>query len=291
MQHCHYRIQFAEPNRITELRRLWSDIFGDSDDYTALFFSRVYAPGRALIATVDEQVAAMLFFPARRMALQGKPVRVGYVCGAATRPEYRGRGIMAAMLAAAHRHMQRAGDIGAVLIPASESLYAYYAKSGYREYFYQDTRALRACDTRTAAAPALLTPLDAAAPILPVYNAFARVRPNLMLQDADSYALVLEEYTGYGRLFLWDKDKYIFCRRAQDQVVVDECIAAAPLTDTALCGLYAALQSAFSGMTGLSIYAPVGLLSHARRVKNGMLRLFCPGQDADGCGYMNMMLN
>ena len=163
MQHCHYRIQFAEPNRIPELRRLWSDIFGDSDDYTALFFSRVYAPGRALIATVDEQVAAMLFFPARRMALQGKPVRVGYVCGAATRPEYRGRGIMAAMLAAAHRHMQRAGDIGAVLIPASESLYAYYAKSGYREYFYQDTRALRACDTRTAAAPALLTPLDAAA--------------------------------------------------------------------------------------------------------------------------------
>ncbi len=158
MQHCHYRIQFAEPNRIPELRRLWSDIFGDSDDYTALFFSRVYAPGRALIATVDEQVAAMLFFPARRMALQGKPVRVGYVCGAATRPEYRGRGIMAAMLAAAHRHMQRAGDIGAVLIPASESLYAYYAKSGYREYFYQDTRALRACDTRTAAAPALLTP-------------------------------------------------------------------------------------------------------------------------------------
>ena len=116
MQHCHYRIQFAEPNRIPELRRLWSDIFGDSDDYTALFFSRVYAPGRALIATVDEQVAAMLFFPARRMALQGKPVRVGYVCGAATRPEYRGRGIMAAMLAAARRRHWRGFNSG-VRIP------------------------------------------------------------------------------------------------------------------------------------------------------------------------------
>lgn len=73
MQHCHYRIQFAEPNRIPELRRLWSDIFGDSDDYTALFFSRVYAPGRALIATVDEQVAAMLFFPRGAWPCRGNP--------------------------------------------------------------------------------------------------------------------------------------------------------------------------------------------------------------------------
>ena len=72
---------------------------------------------------------------------------------------------------------------------------------------------------------------------------------------------------------------------------MDECIAAAPLTDTALCGLYAALQSAFPGCPACPYMPLVGLLPHARRVKNGMLRLFCLGQDADGCGYMNMMLN
>ena len=92
--------------------------------------------------------------------------RQGYVCGAATRPAYRGAGIMAAMLQAAHSQMRRAGDAGAVLIPASQSLYAYYEKHGYRDFFYQDTLLLT--DSPPDTVPARLAPLTDAGPVLPL---------------------------------------------------------------------------------------------------------------------------
>lgn len=289
MQQCSYHIQFADPGHLPVLRSMWAEIFGDCEAYINLFFSHVYTPARALIAMVDGQVAAMLFFPSRRMILQGKAARVGYVCGAATRPAYRGAGIMAAMLQAAHSQMRRAGDAGAVLIPASQSLYAYYEKHGYRDFFYQDTLLLT--DSPPDTVPARLAPLTDAGPVLPVYNAFASTRPDLVLQDTDSYALVLKEYAGYGRLYLWDQNKYLFCRRAQDQIIVDECISAAPLTKTALEGLFSALKAEFPGTTSLSMHTPAGCLPNAMRMRNGMLCQFNSARLAGGLGYMNMMLN
>lgn len=69
MQQCSYHIQFADPVHLPVLRSMWAEIFGDCEAYINLFFSHVYTPARALIAMVDGQVAAMLFFPSRRMIL------------------------------------------------------------------------------------------------------------------------------------------------------------------------------------------------------------------------------
>lgn len=112
-----------------DARALWYDVFGDSPESVASFFDLVYRADEALLAYDDEVLASMLLYP--RFDLRptgGMRLPVGYLCGIATHPDYRGKGFSGALLHKALRRERRRGDVFSTLIPAEPSLFDFYER-------------------------------------------------------------------------------------------------------------------------------------------------------------------
>ena len=121
------RIDAPAPSQIPQLRELWKEAFGDTDAYLDLFFGTAYSPDRCRCVTIGGQVASALYWFNCRF--DRKPV--AYVYAVATAQTHRHQGLAAALLQNTHRHLKESGYAGAILVPASASLFDLYEKQGY----------------------------------------------------------------------------------------------------------------------------------------------------------------
>ena len=113
---------------IPDLRSLWREAFGDTEEFLDGFFKTAFHTDRCRCAVSDESVTAVLYwFDCLHM---GK--RIAYVYAVATAKAYRGRGISHALMEDTHRHLERLGYEGVILVPGSETLFRFYEGMGYR---------------------------------------------------------------------------------------------------------------------------------------------------------------
>lgn len=131
-------------NMREQVKRLWKLCFHDTDDFVDLYFRMRYTDEINSAVEVDGQVVSALQRIPYPMTFLGTTVPTAYVSGACTHPAYRGRGIMRRLLDEAHRKMFNQGVCFSTLIPAEESLIAYYARSGYTVCFRQQEKLLTA---------------------------------------------------------------------------------------------------------------------------------------------------
>lgn len=123
---------------IVELKDLWKEVFGDSDAYLDIFFSKVYTESNTLVHYQDGKVAAALYMIPYELYIGGKSYSIMYLYALATKAEYRRKGIMTELIKQAHVIGTARGYISSVLIPACQDLYAYYNKMGYNIIYYQN---------------------------------------------------------------------------------------------------------------------------------------------------------
>lgn len=109
------------------LTRLWQEGFGDPVAFIDLFLESGFAPERSLVAELDGEVAAMLYWFDCTLGSD----RYGYIYAVATDPRFQGRGIASMLMAEAHGLLARQGYTGAILSPGSESLFRFYGRMGY----------------------------------------------------------------------------------------------------------------------------------------------------------------
>mgnify|MGYP004669776361 CR=1 FL=1 len=120
-----------------ELKALWKEIFQDTDAYIDLFFRKKYLPENTFLIKTDGKIVSMLYFFPADFRFREASVSAAYVCGVATRPEYRGRGYSRKLLLGAVDAIRTRGYGAAFLIPASPSLFSFYQKNGgFQPYFY-----------------------------------------------------------------------------------------------------------------------------------------------------------
>ena len=120
-------IDHCSPADQEQLRRLWQQAFGDTDDFLDSFFTLGFAPERSLCARQDGQIAAAMYWFDCRLENR----KLAYVYAVATDKDFRGKGICTTMMANAHQRLAQRGYAGAVLVPCSESLFRFYEKMGY----------------------------------------------------------------------------------------------------------------------------------------------------------------
>lgn len=113
---------------IPALKKIWLSCFEEREDAAELFFERNKASLHAYVCESDGRLVSALYLI--DCTLSGD--RAHYLCGAATLPEYRGQGIMSALIAFALADAKRRGDRYSLLFPASDTLYDFYARFGYR---------------------------------------------------------------------------------------------------------------------------------------------------------------
>lgn len=110
-----------------QLRQLWQEAFGDSDETIKDFFATGFSPDRYhYICDGDTPVSALYWFDCQ---LAGQ--KIAYIYALATLKSHRGQGLAHRLLSETHKLLKKKGYAGAVLVPA-EGLFPFYEEIGYR---------------------------------------------------------------------------------------------------------------------------------------------------------------
>ena len=113
---------------IDELKKLWLSCFDDSEEAVELFFERNKNTYHAYTAILDGKIVSALYLIDCKLGGEN----AHYLCGAATLPEFRKRGIMGELIEYSLNDAKSRGDRFSVLLPANVGLYRYYSALGYR---------------------------------------------------------------------------------------------------------------------------------------------------------------
>ena len=159
------RIDYPLPDQMPQLRNLWQEAFGDSEDYLDLFFTTGFAPSRCRCVTEAGQVAAVLYW--LDMFCGGQ--KFAYIYAVATAKTHRGRGLCRMLMEDSHKVLRSRGYYGAVLSPSDAGLARMYGTMGYSH-----CGSITQLRCEAGKTPAKIRKVDAAA-----YNA----KRNTLLQE------------------------------------------------------------------------------------------------------------
>ncbi len=138
-------IRFARRGDHPQLKALWAEIFFDTADAVEAYFALRHLDENMLVEEREGAISGMLsMLPVTLAAMDGQAFAARYIYAVATHPAYRGQGISTALLTAAHAHIKSLGADAAILVPASASLFDFYAKRGYQTVFSLDVITLDA---------------------------------------------------------------------------------------------------------------------------------------------------
>ncbi|MDH6305147.1 GNAT superfamily N-acetyltransferase [Parabacteroides sp. PF5-5] len=118
-----------------QVYNLWKAVFGDSDTFMDLYFSRVYKDENAMTIERDGTVVSALQMLPYTMTFCGQEISVAYISGACTSPSEQGKGLMKQLLRESFDEMRRRNIDITALIPAEKWLFNYYRSMGYTEVF------------------------------------------------------------------------------------------------------------------------------------------------------------
>jgi len=126
------RIDKPLSTHIPELRRLWTEAFGDTDDFLDLFYNSAFSENRCRCITLDDKVISALYWFDCYLDTH----KIAYVYAVATSKSHRGQGFGHKLMEDTHSHLKSLGYEGVLLVPGSESLFQYYAGMEYQTCSY-----------------------------------------------------------------------------------------------------------------------------------------------------------
>lgn len=109
------------------LRRLWTECFGNEENWIDVFFQTAFDPTHVCCLTRRGQLAAALCW--MDTYCQGRPL--AYLYAIATDPEHRRQGLCRELMGKTHDLLARQGYAGAILVPGDEGLRQMYGKMNY----------------------------------------------------------------------------------------------------------------------------------------------------------------
>ena len=121
------RIDYPLESQIGDLRSLWKEAFGDTDQFLNSFHDTAFSPDRCRCITIDEQVAAALYWFDCRF--DDRPL--AYIYAVATAKAFRKQGLCRMLMDNTRQLLSELGYSGIVLVPEMH-LIPMYESMGYR---------------------------------------------------------------------------------------------------------------------------------------------------------------
>lgn len=123
-----YLIREYTLSDICAMKRIWCNVFGDTEDFVDSFFALLPDMGSAVVAEQNGEIVGAAYV-LNGMELIGngivKPI-CGYIYAVAVEPESRGGGIGSALVKEAEQLARRRESTVICTLPAEESLYRWY---------------------------------------------------------------------------------------------------------------------------------------------------------------------
>lgn len=120
-----------------KMSKLWKNTFHDSDMYISLIFDNYFDPDFVEFEEDNGNVVAGLIGIPYEFGNKESRLKGLYLCGLATHPHFRSRGIMTNMLNRINKKAAEAGFAFTFLIPSDEGLRKYYRDRDYVNAFYR----------------------------------------------------------------------------------------------------------------------------------------------------------
>ncbi len=120
-------ISMPSSQHIPALRRLWTEAFGDSEEFLDIFFSTAFHPKRCRIALKDDTPVAALYWFDCSMQEQ----TYAYLYAIATTSSMRHLGICHKLMEDTHKVLADLGYSGVLLVPGTPELFDFYKTLGY----------------------------------------------------------------------------------------------------------------------------------------------------------------
>lgn len=130
-----------------ELHTLFNINFPQDKKWNQWYFDTVYSPENALYINVGDKIASALFIEPYAMRFQNSQVKLGYISGVSTLPEFRGKGYMRRLMSDAVAEAYSQGMALTAVIPATQRLYFFYDKFGFSTTVYVDEERYTAAHT------------------------------------------------------------------------------------------------------------------------------------------------
>lgn len=125
-------IKQPKEKHIPLLQALWKEAFGDADAFLDTFFATAFATNRCRCLFINDAPVAMLYW--FHCEYEGQPV--AYLYAIATAASHRGQGLCKQLMQDTHKHLERLGYQGALLVPGENSLFSFYEQLGYKSTCY-----------------------------------------------------------------------------------------------------------------------------------------------------------
>ena len=115
-----------------ETRVLWDKCFSEEDKrFVDFYFEKRYNENDNIFIERDGKVVSALQLISYPFSYYGKTIGCSYLSGCCTDPDYRSQGLMNDLIIKALKQAKNNGACFAALIPASESLFNYYAGTNF----------------------------------------------------------------------------------------------------------------------------------------------------------------
>lgn len=122
------KIDYPLLSRLSALRALWQEAFGDTEEFLDAFFNTAFSPARCRTVTIDGQTAAALYW----FDCRYRDSRIAYLYAVATAGASRGQGLCHKLMENTHSLLQTLGYEGSVLVPGNSDLFSFYEAMGYQ---------------------------------------------------------------------------------------------------------------------------------------------------------------
>lgn len=131
-------VRIAENAEISQLKKLWREVFDSDGGYTELFFKYRYPTCKCIGLFDGKNLLSAQYLMPCKLKINSESFDIRYVFAVATFPNLQGRGYNTFLLKQTEKYARQLNIDGMALMPANEGLFKYYQKVGYETAFYVD---------------------------------------------------------------------------------------------------------------------------------------------------------
>ena len=127
------RFRKMNPNDIPQLKALWKEGFGDSEEEINAFFEKVWPNAGGFCAEENDRIVSMVFALPVTLSLAGETKKAVYLYAVTTQEKFRRQGICKKLLAFAEKELKKKYVSCMLLVPEDDHLAAYYEGLGFSQ--------------------------------------------------------------------------------------------------------------------------------------------------------------
>lgn len=127
--------KIADEKNFDEIKNIWCTCFSEPVESVKFFLENKFSNKNCFICIIDKKIVSMLFMIDTKINTGKTLEKAYYIYAAATLPEFQKQGLMGKLLDYSEKEAKKKGYKYSLLFPATENLYSFYEKYGYRRFF------------------------------------------------------------------------------------------------------------------------------------------------------------